>query len=211
MKKIKFIYFDVGGVAVIDFTASNKWNDMLMAMGIDIEAKKEQFEMIWKKYRPRVCIDYDVDWMIDEIRQELGLDLPQEFSLLAEFVNRFEKNESIWPVVEFARQNYRIGLLTNMYVRMFDLIVKRNILPPVEFDEIIDSSFVQCKKPDMKIYTIAQERAKIQSPHEILFIENDASKLELPKQLGWQTFYYDTALAKEYSHKLMSLLEDNKN
>jgi hypothetical protein len=35
MSKISFVYFDVGGVAIKDFSDSPKWDNMLADMGLD--------------------------------------------------------------------------------------------------------------------------------------------------------------------------------
>lgn len=38
-QKIKFIYFDVGGVVILDYSKTNKWNEMLTDLGIPEELK----------------------------------------------------------------------------------------------------------------------------------------------------------------------------
>ncbi|MBI5613876.1 hypothetical protein HY947_03040, partial [Candidatus Gottesmanbacteria bacterium] len=70
---------------------------------------------------------------------------------LDEFVNRFEKNQSIWPVLESIHKTYRMGLLTNVYPRMLDEIKNRDILPPIQWDVVVDSSIVGYQKPNPKI------------------------------------------------------------
>jgi len=34
-KNIKFIYFDVGGVAILDFSKTNKWKEITKALEIN--------------------------------------------------------------------------------------------------------------------------------------------------------------------------------
>ena len=74
---------------------------------------------------------------------------------------------------------------------MLDLIEKRGLMPDVEWDVIIDSSVEKLLKPQKKIYEFAQKKAGV-GASEIMFVENSKSHVEVAKELGWQTFYYDS-------------------
>jgi FMN phosphatase YigB (HAD superfamily) len=91
-----------------------------------------------------------------------------------------------------------------MYINMFPAIQKRGLLPPVVWRQIIDSSVVKLRKPDLAIYHLAQKRANVLDS-EILFIDNQPKNLDPAKSLGWQTFLYDPANPKESSQKLLKL------
>jgi FMN phosphatase YigB (HAD superfamily) len=206
MDKFHFIYFDVGGVSILDFSGTNKWNDMLSTMGVNA-SNMDKYDEIWNKYKVRVCIDYDVDLMIPELRNYVGLQLPKNFSFLNEFIKRFDPNSSIWPIIEYAKKNYKIGLLTNMYPRMLDGICQTSdLIPKVDWDVIVDSSIVKLQKPNPKLYDLAQKMANIKNPEEILFIDNAEKNLEHPKKIGWQTFYYDSTRPLESSESLLKLI-----
>jgi FMN phosphatase YigB (HAD superfamily) len=206
MKKFKFIYFDVGGVVILDFSGTNKWNDMLSSMGVN-DSNKDRFDIVWHKYKDKICIDYDVDSMIPELRDYVGLHLSKNFSFLHEFISRFDSNASLWPVIEYAKQNYSIGLLTSMYPRMLDGISQTsNLMPKVDWDVVVDSSIVRLQKPDPKLYDLAQKLSGIKDPEDILFIDNVEKNLEYPKELGWQTFYYDSTRPLESSESLLKLI-----
>ncbi len=43
MKQVKFVYFDLGGVAILDFSGTDKWSQLKMELGIGAE-KEKQFE-----------------------------------------------------------------------------------------------------------------------------------------------------------------------
>jgi FMN phosphatase YigB (HAD superfamily) len=209
MKKFEFIYFDVGGVVILDFTGTNKWNDMLSSMGVNA-SNIEQFNTIWNKYKDRVCIDYDVDLMIPELMDYVGLQLPDDFSFLNEFVKRFDSNNSLWPVIEYAKHNYKIGLLTSMYPRMLDSIYnKPGLMPKVDWDVVVDSSIVKLQKPDPNLYDLAQNMSQVENPEDILFIDNAEKNLDYPKKMGWQTFFYDSTRPNESSETLFSIIKVN--
>jgi hypothetical protein len=53
---ISFFYFDVGGVVIKDFSATNKWGAMLADMGVTPE-KMSQFDQLWDQHQKEVCLD----------------------------------------------------------------------------------------------------------------------------------------------------------
>lgn len=188
---ITFVYFDVGGVLIKDFSASQKWKEYQAALGVN-PSNQALFDEVWMSHRNRICVDFDVDDMVDELNEKVGLNLPHGFSLLEGFVDRFEKNETIWKVVAEIKKYVRIGLLTNMYPRMLDGIQKRDLLPPTAVDIIMDSSVVKLQKPDERFFSEAARRAHAPS-EELLFIDNQEKHVNAARACGWQTFHYDSA------------------
>jgi putative hydrolase of the HAD superfamily len=63
-------------------------------------------------------------------------------------------------------------------------------MPPITWDVIVDSSLERIKKPDPRLFKIAEERAGVPGA-EILFIDNMDRNTEPAKAFGWQTFLYD--------------------
>lgn len=200
---ISFVFFDVGGVALLDYSASNKWAEMKYDLGLRGN-NLGIFDQIWKKHEYEYCIDFDVDRLIPIIEKECGIKLPKNYSMLQDFVDRFEANRSIWPVVEKIRKKYRIGLLTDQFPRMFDAIVKQKILPPVKWDVIIDSTKVGHQKPERQIFEIAEKRSHAKKS-EILFIDNNPDNVAGAKDFGWQTFFYDSTDLVGSSQRLSEL------
>lgn len=129
--------------------------------------------------------------------------------MLDDFANRLEKNESIWPVIQSIHKTCKVGLLTNMYPRMFSKIQKRNLFPQEKWNIIVDSSKVGFKKPQKEVYKIAQEKANI-LPEEILFVDNMQENLTIPLQMGWKTFQYDPGNTEE-SNKQLGIYFDKLN
>jgi FMN phosphatase YigB (HAD superfamily) len=188
----KFVYFDVGGVLIDDFSGNDKLVDLLCELGVT-EANRLAFDQIWVKYKDRVCIDLDVDEALVDLR-EAGFSIPQDYSLLRDgFVKRFYRNEAIWPVVDGVDVT-RVGLLTNMYVRMLDGITEAGLLPPgvSEWQVVVDSSKVGLQKPDREIFELATQMSGYE-PAEILFIDNTEEHVLAARQNGWQAFLYDSS------------------
>lgn len=202
---IKFIYFDVGGVVIKDFSGTNKWEELKAELGIPKD-KSQEFEDIYDLYQDEINTTREIDSLLPIYKEKFGITLPDNYSFLVDgFVKRFEKSLDMWPVIEFAKSKYKIGLLTNMYPKMFSEIKKAGLLPDIEFDQIIDSSVEKVQKPYKEIYRLAEKRCGFKGS-EILFIDNSQKHLDTAKELGWQTFLYDPADTKESSEELMKII-----
>jgi FMN phosphatase YigB (HAD superfamily) len=187
---IKFVYFDVGGVVALDFSGTDKWQQLQHELQIPSERSVE-FDEFWQKYTDEVCTGRDVESLLPLLRAQFGVDIDENYSLLIDgFVNRFEKNESIVPVVREIHKRCRIGLLTNMYPRMLDAMQERGLVFDAKWDVIVDSSIKKLVKPDSRIYELAAELAGAK-PGEILFVENTPSHIAVAQKSGWQTHLYD--------------------
>lgn len=110
---ISFIYFDVGGVVIDDFSGNDKWQQLKDELGI--AAKNDAaFEKLWDEYSQELNTTRDAEVLLAIFKKELGLQLPSNYSLLDGFVKRFAVNPFIWPIIESVKQRVRVGLLTNM-------------------------------------------------------------------------------------------------
>ena len=203
---IKFVYFDLGGVVESDFSGTNKWSKMKKIMGVNKKFEKE-FDKLYNEYELKdLCLNHDVDTLIPIFTEKFNMKFPKNFSMLTYFVDHFKKNVSIWPVIEEINQTCRIGLLTNMYPRMFKEIEKRNLLPPVNWDVVIDSSVVGLQKPDSQIFDLAQKRSQVNC-NEILFIDNTKANVDAASDLGWFTFFYNSAYPEDSSKRISDFFE----
>ncbi|NMB56989.1 HAD-IA family hydrolase [Candidatus Beckwithbacteria bacterium] len=145
----------------------------------------------------------DVDTLIPLIEKQFKVKIPPNYSLLKDgFINRFEKNLSIWPVIKEIKKHCRIGLLTNMYPRMLDEIKNAKLLADTKWDIIIDSSIVGLQKPDLEIFQFAEEKAQVNGK-EILFVDNVLANIQAAADFGWKTFLYNSDNYEEASQQLL--------
>jgi len=189
-KDIRFIYFDVGGVVILDFSKTNKWREMTQALGVN-ESNRDRFDEIFNEFEPEICASRKtLDEFIEVVKSELELSLPEGYLMLEDFVDRFEANLSLHPILNKLSKQYSLGLLTNMYPDMLDKIKEKGILPPVKWDIVIDSSVVGFRKPQDEIYRLAEEKSGFDGGR-ILFVENSTTHVNAAKKQGWQTLLYD--------------------
>lgn len=205
---ISFVYFDVGGVVVADFSGTDKWAEMKRDIGITLE-KDEEFDLFWDKYEKEVHVGRDVETLVPFIAEKFHLNFSKDYSLLSDFINRFEQNTFIWPVVDKIKKSCRVGLLTNMYPKMLPTMTARRLMPPVSWDVVIDSSIVGCQKPNIDIYEIAEKKINA-GKENILFVDNTLENIDTAKNFGWQTFLYDSRDHENSSRRLLDHYEKNK-
>lgn len=197
---INFTYFDLGGVVIKDFSASQKWDDLKKSLGVT-KHNESTFAEIWQRYQQELCLDRDVDSLMPILETKLGTTYPNNFSILDEFVNRFEANPYINQVLHLAAQKGKVGLLTNAYPRMLNSVYEKKLMPLFEFEPIIDSSVVRLQKPDSAIFEFATKKADLQ-PANILFIDNTQTHLDAAQKIGWQTYWFDSSNYENSCQKL---------
>jgi FMN phosphatase YigB (HAD superfamily) len=205
---IKFVYFDVGGVVISDFSGTDNWIRLKEELGVTSQMDDE-FTSIWEPYEQEVVIGKDIETFIPILRSKLGLDIPKDYSFLNAFVSRFSTNKPTWPIVERAKQKHGVGLLTNMYPGILDAIIRANLPPPIKWDTVIESSIEGLKKPDPKFFSLAEQKAKV-SGNEILFIENTIGNVEDASAYGWHVYHYDASDHQDSCRKLVQYLEKQK-
>lgn len=191
MAAVRFVYFDVGGVGLIDFSHSTKWEAMMSDLGL-LPHHHASFSEVFAAHIRDLCIGaIDTETILAKLQDEFPLSLPDDYDMIEDFVARFEKNEAMYALIEDAARRYRVGLLTNMYPGMLGAVNARNLLPKIDWHVVVDSSKIGFQKPEEGIYSYAEQQVDCR-PEEILFIDNLEENLQIPGQRGWQTFMFDS-------------------
>lgn len=100
---------------------------------------------------------------------------------------------------------YKIGLLTNMYLGMFDRLKSKGLIPNLSWDVTVDSSVVGLRKPQEEIFLLATKLASV-LPKEILFVENCAHCCAGASKMEWNTLLYDSANTDKSNQGLVRYL-----
>ena len=200
----KFIYFDVGGVLIKDFSGNEGWKHLKEAIGISSE-NESTFDAYWKEITHQVCTSQDVDELIPVLKEKFNITVDNDYSLLKAFVDRFERYEFMQNICDTISLNHDTGLLTNMYPKMLDEIIQQNKLPKCDWKNIIDSSIIGMAKPEKDIFQYAAKECG-REPQDILFVDNTNENLVVAESLGWQTFLFDSKHPEESAKRLLEKL-----
>jgi len=201
---IKFIYFDVGGVVVDDFSGNDGWKQFRMDLGVTPDMDSEFMELFYR-YEDEVLIGREVETLLPILREKFKLNIDDNYSLLDGFLRHFSANKYIWPIINQAEKKSRIGLLTNMYPGMLTAMDKKGILPKNNWQVIVDSTIEMLKKPDVKLFELAEKKAGL-TGDEILFIDNTVGHTEAAKVYGWNVYHYESSNHQESCQKLEQFL-----
>ncbi|MBN1162784.1 HAD-IA family hydrolase [Patescibacteria group bacterium] len=103
--------------------------------------------------------------------------------------DRFLRIEETFQILPSMKRFYKVGLLTNMYPGVLEIVIESNFFN-IEFDEIVNSSKYKVAKPDEAIYSIATEKTGC-GKKQIFFVDDSVENIEAAKNYGWQTFLLD--------------------
>ena len=205
MPKISFVYFDVGGVLIRDFSDSDKWSKMLHDMGFK-DADVPAFDIIYDEFEKQVCEGkYHVDELVPRIVKEFNLSISPDFSMQKYFVEHFDKNVELWALIKKLAKTTKVGLLTGQYPGLLNDIRAAGLFDFDNWSAVIDTSIEGINKPDPRIYRIAEARTELPAK-EILFVDNREKNLIPARELGWQTFLYDSRDYRRASSDLSKFL-----
>ncbi len=110
--------------------------------------------------------------------------------LAYECVDDVLKNvETTKKILSKLKDNYKLGVVSNYYGNL------ESVLESLElknfFDTIIDSSKVEVKKPDPKIFQIALERLKVNPDETIVIGDSYERDIKTSKSIGCRTIWFD--------------------
>lgn len=106
------------------------------------------------------------------------------------YMQNVEQMPDIKGFVDWAAENYEVGLLSNNLPGFIGEMMQKGTIPNIKYDAIVDSSKAGCLKPDPKIFELAQQMAGME-PREILLVDNDRPNLIAADQAGWQVVWFD--------------------
>lgn len=201
MKKspVKFIYFDIGGVFVDHLNAVRniaKRLDIPEAKTIDsfkeYADKMDRGTMTWSEFDP---IFYEVT------KPKRKLENLFHEVLIREIQTIQESHDLVNELAE----NYRIGILSNIAVDVYDIFVERNMIPSINYNAIVKSASLGLIKPEREIFEHAQ--SLISEPREnVLFVDDTELNIQTARDFGWQTVQFDTKNPEKSVEEIRSLL-----
>jgi FMN phosphatase YigB (HAD superfamily)/DNA-binding Xre family transcriptional regulator len=177
----RFIYFDLNDCLV---QPRSKGFAMLAA---DSGQPIDVVESIFWRYDAAVCRgEMTVDDLNTIWAERLGIMVDWK----KYYMSGVEKMQGMDDLVEWAAENYHIGVLSNSMPGFIPAMRDAGMLPDVKFDVIVDSSEVKALKPESKIFEIATLMAGVE-PSEIMLIDDNRSNLMAAEDAGWRAIQFD--------------------
>lgn len=200
MNDIKFIYFDVGGV-LIDWskvfqTAANKF---LLTVKDITEVFNENHDAITKG-----MITSQEFWQ--KCVKKYGIQNADSFNFVNSWVGDYQQITQTHNLAKKLSINYKIGLLSNIYEGMLPLLIEKQLIPEINYNQIIFSCDVGMMKPNMDIYKLAQEKAGL-TGNEILYVDDRSDYLVPARKLKWHTLLFDNNMIEESLEDISKYLQ----
>jgi HAD superfamily hydrolase (TIGR01509 family) len=200
---VSFIYFDLGGVLLIDFSGNDGWESLASDLGLNKD-QANKLDKIWDNWDEDLCAGrMDLKELVEKFRKLV--DIPVGYDLYKEIITRFDPNQFIKPLIDETLRQKRIGILSNAYPNMIKGVMDKKLIPLVDYSVIVDSSVVGYSKPEKEIYKLSESRAGV-DPSNILFVDNLQKNLDPARHRGWKTFLYDPKNPEESTKKLANYL-----
>lgn len=184
MNKIKFIYFDLGGVFF-------HWQIGTHKMAEYFNRPYEEFERIRRQYDDTLCRGkMSTGDLWKKFKEGLGLMRERDFIFPDSWVNEFTPIPETHRLASELSAKYRLGVLTNIYPGIYDDQVKLYLVPHLNYEIVIKSYEVGLVKPESEIYELARTKAGVQ-PEEILYTDDIKVNIKAAQRQGWQTVWFD--------------------
>lgn len=179
---VRFIYLDVNGVLVRFFHRA------FTQITEDTGARADLAETLFWRYNDELCRGtMSLDQLNEAFNKELNT---SGFDWKKYYMDGVESMPEVEEFVDWAAQNYEVGLLSNTAPGFLDEMRSRGLIPDVKYAAVVDSSKVGSIKPEEKIYEVACELAAAE-PNEILLIDNERPNLTAADKAGWQVLSFD--------------------
>lgn len=195
---VRFVYFDVNGCLVRFF------HQAFTKLAHESGEPPDMVESAYWHYNDEVCRGA---MTLHEFNRAFAKSLHiTSVNWQEEYLSAVEPIAATQEVVEWAAKHYHVGLLTNIMPGFVDEMRKRQLLPDINYDAVIDSSKIGAIKPEKKIYQVAAEHANVK-PEEILLIDDSRTNLMAAEHLGWHVLWFDDYRTKESIARIRKTLE----
>lgn len=195
---VRFVYFDINGCLVRFFHRA------FSRLAEDSGAPADIIETVFWHYNDAVCRgDVSLADFNKILGERLGID---NLDWEQYYLDGVDPIHEMHDLVTWAAEHYCVGLLSNIMPGFIDDMLRRGLLPAVQYDHIIDSSVVRAIKPEDEIYKIAQDRAGV-GPKEILLVDDSRSNLMAAERMGWHVLWFDDYDPPESVKRVREVLE----
>lgn len=184
MSKIKFIYFDIGGVLI-------DWKNAFKTVTKKFNIPFDTFIKEWDIYNDQITrgkISPQEFW--NNVRDDLKIREGKNYNFLESWIGDYKAIRESFNFIVENEKNIKIGILSNIYKGMMPLLKSKNLIPNINYSLLVESCEIGMKKPEKEIYLFAQEKTGLK-PNDILLVDDRSDFIEAANQVGWNTFLFN--------------------
>lgn len=196
-KGIKFVYSDFGGVMV-------EIKKPLLALVDKLGVDETKFIELWKPLDDAACRgDITPEHMWRVILQKIGYS-GGPLDLTKEWVKGFEINYPVHQLLLNLNKTCAIGILSNLYPGLYPEVVRRGLIPNINYAAVVLSSDEREIKPVVRMFEIAEERTG-KKTDQILLLDDLQENVDVARSRGWTGVLYDSRNPQEAIDEVLRL------
>lgn len=183
--KIKFVYFDVGGVLLY-------WRDVLVEIASLTKRPLKEVESVYFKYDQISCRGKITPFELGKkMKKDLRMPKATKFDYEDITMKSFYSIPETHKFIKKLAKIMPVGLLTNTHLGIYDLCIKHGSIPNLDYRVIVESCKIGLIKPEKEIFIHAQKMAKVPA-RNILFTDDSEDNIDSALDLGWNVVHFDT-------------------
>ncbi len=197
--KIKFVYFDVGGVLLY-------WENVLSALAKHHRKDVKDIYKVFRKYDDLSCRGIITPQQLSHgMHKDLRLSYIEELDMSRLAKKHFQPIPESHRLISKLAAKIPVGLLTNIYLGFLEMSFQYGFLPKLNYKAIVKSCDLGLIKPEKEIYLYAQKMAGV-APSEILFIDDYEKNTAAAHKLGWRVFTFDNLHVQDSIKEIEKIL-----
>ncbi|RLC34724.1 hypothetical protein DRH14_02305 [Candidatus Shapirobacteria bacterium] len=177
----KYAFFDLGGVV---FTFS----DGLQAIAELIHQPLQDIVAYWNLQDNYICMG-----KLDP--QQFWIKLTSHFSsgdpnmdFVKFWVSHFKPIQETHNAIKILNsEGFPIGIITNIYPRVFRRAMEQGMIPNINYQTIVQSCDLGITKPNLQIFTYAINQTDL-TPRDVILVDNIIQNTQAVTRLGWNSF-----------------------
>lgn len=195
---ISFIYFDINGCLVGFFHRA------FTKIATELDLPLDMVETTCWHYNDAVCRgDITLQEYNHALAKAFGVD---SFDWSSYYLSSVDPIPEAHELIKWAVGRYRVGLLSNIMPGLVSEMLKRDLIPNLPYDVIVESCEVHAIKPEKTIFEIAAQKANV-SPEQILLADDSRANVMAAERLGWKVLWFDGFRPKESTDRVRQALE----
>ena len=195
---VRFIYFDVNGCMV------RFYHRAFAQIARDHSVPPDLVEMAFLHYNSDACRGvlslHDFNRVI---AKRLGI---PSLDWSSYYLSSVEAMPGMSEIVRWASRHYGVGLLTNIMPGLLKELMRKKVIPDINYDSVIDSSEIGLIKPDPAIFELAQSRSGL-APEKLLLIDDTRENVAQAETMGWHVLWFDYAQPEESVSQVRTALD----
>lgn len=182
---IKGIFFDFDGVITLEKQGTPPMIAYIaVTTGLPVDAVEKAYR---RHNRALLMGEVTHPDMWQQFCEEVETDI--DYGILKGAFLNITLDQTVVDYIRELKGKYLIGMITDNKVDRIETILKEKGLEEL-FDVVVISAQVHSGKTEERIFAEALNRSGLESG-ECVFIDNTAQNLEVPRQMGFQTVYFD--------------------